>query len=294
VKVWGSRRSNAAWLAFGLALLAGVVLSTRRSPKEILLADFERAVYSQGGEDGILEKIFQLIPPTERFAIEFGAGDGVTFSNVRKLIVHEGWRGLLIEGDPELADVLALNYKGLTGVRTIQAWVYPGNVELLFDENNVPRDLDLLVIDIDSNDYYVWRAIHDYRPKVVQIEYNGMFIPPQKAVVAFHPMLYWDEESIHFGASIQSLCELGRRKGYELVAVNERGINLFFVDDRYYKRFGIKDNSPEKLFRPYNYNRPLGPQDLHQIMSEDRRALPPAEDIVLDEVRIQKRFRLDR
>jgi hypothetical protein len=290
----GGRRASVAWLALGLALAAGVALLIPRSSPEILPSEFERAVYSQGGEDGILEKIFEVIPPTERFAIEFGAGDGVRFSNVRKLFLHEGWGGLLIEGDPELAEVLARNYRGLVGVRTMQAWVFPGNVELLFQENNVPRDLDLLVIDIDANDYYVWRAIHDYRPKVVQIEYNGMFVPPQKAVVAFHPMLYWDEKSMHFGASIQSLYELGKRKGYELVAVNERGINLFFVDARYYGRFAIKDNSPQRLFRPYNYNRPLGPQDLHQIMSEDRRALPPAVDIVQDEVRIEKRFRLDR
>ncbi len=294
MKLKGSRRESAAWLVLGLALVAGVAFVIPSSPREILPSEFERAVYSQGGEDGILEKIFELIPPTERFAIEFGAGDGVIFSNVRKLILHDGWGGLLIEGDPELAEVLARNYQGLDGVRTMQAWVFPGNVELLFEENNVPKDLDLLVIDIDSNDWYVWRAIHDYRPKVVQIEYNGMFIPPLKAVVAFHPMLWWGEESFHFGASMQSLCDLGKRKGYELVAVNERGINLFFVDARYYERFGIKDNSPERLFRPYNYNRPLGPQDLHQIMSEDGRALPPAADIVLDEVRIPKRFRLDR
>jgi hypothetical protein len=292
MKLGGGRRD--AWLALVLALVAAAVLLIPGSSQEILPGEFERAVFSQGGEDGILEKIFEVVPPTRRFAIEFGAGDGVRYSNVRRLILHEGWGGLLIEGDPELAEVLADNYRALDGVRTMQAWVFPGNVELLFKEANVPKDLDLLVIDIDANDYYVWRAIHDYRPKVVQIEYNGMFLPPQKAVVAFHPMLYWDEKSMHFGASIQSLYELGKRKGYELVAVNERGINLFFVDGRYYKRFRIKDNSPLRLFRPYNYNRPLGPQDLHTIMAEDGRALPPAVDIVQDEVRIEKRFRLDR
>ncbi len=283
----------AAWLVLGLVLLAGLVLLPSRQ-EEILPADHQRTVYSQTGEDGILEKIFEVIPPTARFAIEFGAGDGILFSNVRKLIVNDGWGGLLLEGEGELGEVLAGNYAGLAGVRTAQAWVYPGNVELLFEENDVPRDLDLLVIDIDSNDYYVWRAIRAYRPKVVQIECNAMFLPPQKVVVGFHPMLWWDGDSAHYGASIQSLYRLGRRKGYELVGANEVGSNLFFVDARYYERFGIQDNSPERLFRPLRLYPTVGPEDLHVLMTEDGRAKPPAEDIVLDEVRIPKRFRFDR
>jgi hypothetical protein len=287
--------SGIAWLVLALFLLGGAfVFSPRVREEEILPADFERNVYSQGGEDGILEKIFEVIAPTEHYAVEFGAGEGVEFSNVRKLIVHEGWRGLLIEGDSERAALLARNYRGYSGVRTVEAWVYPGNVELLFEENVVPKDLDLLVIDIDSNDYYVWRAIREYRPKVVLIEYNGVFVPPQKVVVAFHPLLYWDGQSAHFGASIQSLCDLGRRKGYELVAVSDPGINLFFVDARYYDRFGIKDNSPERFYRPYGFVAALGPEDLSQVMSPDGQALPPAEDILLPEVRIEKRYRLDR
>lgn len=263
-------------------------------PPEVRLNDYERTVYSQAGEDGILARIFELVPPTSRYAIEFGAGDGILFSNVRKLILHEGWGGLLLEGDDELAEALARNYRGYPRVRTAQAWVFPGNVELLFRENGVPEDLDLLIVDIDSNDYYVWRAIREFRPKVVQIEYNGIFLPPQEVVVGFHPMLWWDGESLHFGASIQSLYELGKEKGYELVAANEVGSNLFFVDSQYFDRFGIRDNSPERLFRPFNFDEPLGSEDLHLVMTADGRAQPPAEDIVLDEVRIEKRFRFDR
>ena len=111
--------------------------------------------------------------------------------------------------------------------------------------------------------------------------------------MGFHPMLWWDK-SRHFSASIQSMVDLGRRKGYELVAANELGANLFFVDARYYERFGIEDNSPERLFVPFNYDLALGPEHLHLVMTEDHRAKPPAEDITIDEVRIPKRFRFDR
>ena len=277
-------------LIVGLVALGVLVASDVGSPPEPLsLRDFESTVYSQAGEDGILEKIFQIIEPTRRFAIEFGAGDGIDMSNVRRLFVREGWGGLLIEGDDELSQRLRENYLDYPAVRAMQAWVYPANVELLFEEGGVPRDLDLLVIDIDSNDYYIWRAIHDFRPKVVMVEYNGTFVPPQRMVIAFHPMTYWDEENFHFGASIQSYCELAKRKGYELVGTNFRGINLFFVDRRYYPRFGIRDNSPSALFRPYNLGPTYSPEDIRAGT-----APPPAEDIVMPEVRIWKRYRFDR
>jgi len=285
------RRSLVSALVVGLVAVAASLLLLPRGKGEIRLLDFERNVYSQAGEDGILEKIFEVIPPTARYCIEFGAGEGIEFSNVRKLIAHEGWGGLLIEGDHELASLLAENYRGFTGVRTVEAWVYPGNVELLFEESAVPKDLDLLVIDIDSNDYYVWRAIREYRPKVVVIEYNALFAPPQKVVIGFHPLTYWDGKSPHCGASIQSLYDLGRQKGYELVAVNSPGINLFFVDAQYFERFGIRDNSPRRFYRSRT---PLGPDDLGLVMAPDGRAVAPAEDLVFDEIQIPKRFRLDR
>ncbi len=273
-----------------VSTLAGTFYLSRsvgRSP-EVRLQDYESTVYSQAGEDGIIEKIFQLIPPTQHYAIEFGAGDGQTLSNVRQLIVHRGWGGLLIEGDAEKAEVLRTFYLGYRGVRTVKEWVYPANVELLFEENGVPRDLDLLVIDIDSNEYYVWRAIREFRPKVVLIEYNGMFAPPLRMVIGFHPSMYWSARDVHFGASLQSLYELGKAKGYELIGTNTIGINAFFVERAYYPRFGIQDNSPAHLFHPWSG---------HQFETADvlkGTVPPPAEDLVLEVRTLDKRFRFDR
>lgn len=279
----------------GILLVAVVALvalwvSRGAAPRLVRpLQDFENTVFSQAGEDGLLQRIFEIVEPGERFAIEFGAGEGVDMSNVRRLFVQEGWGGLLIEGDDELAQRLRDNYIQYPGVRTMQAWVYPANVELLFEEGGAPRDLDLLVIDIDSNDYYIWRAIRDFRPKVVMMEYNGTFPPPQRMVIGFHPMTWWNEEDFHFGASIQSFYELGKKKGYELVAVNSRGVNLFFVDAKYFPRFGIEDNSPAAFFRPYNLGPTYSPDDIRAGTAPP--ASPPIE---IPEVRIYKRFRFDR
>ncbi len=215
----------------------------------------EEQIYSQGGEDGVIRKLFEIIEPSSRFAVEFGAADGMNGSNVRRLY-EQGWRGLQIEGDPAQYRRLIENTRGFPGVKNLHAWVWPGNIEYLLEAGGVPKDLDLLVIDIDSNDYWVWKVIHNYRPKVVQIEFNAAFAPPQRAVVRYHPMNYPDSTDF-YGASIQSLYELGKQKGYELVYCTKNAVNLFFVDAVYYDRFGIEDNSPSTLYRlpTYGYKR---------------------------------------
>jgi len=218
------------------------------------LSEHSWSVYSQSGEDGVLDALFRVIEPTSKYAIEFGAGDGASGSNVRNLILNRDWEALLLEGDDKLAAQMAETYKDYPKVTAKQAWVYPGNVELLFEDNDVPEDVDLLVIDIDSNDYYIWKVIHNFRPKVVIVEYNASFPPPEKAVVQFHPMNYWDKDD-YYGASLQSLYDLGQKKGYELVYCTDLGNNAIFVDRKYYDRLGIEDNSPEALYKLPKYGK---------------------------------------
>jgi hypothetical protein len=257
-------------------------------PAEVSLQDHEWSVFSQFGEDGVIEKIFEIIEPGPRFAVEFGAANGIVSSNTRNLIINHGWGALLIEGDEERAQRLFKNYRDVPRVTPLHAWVFPGNVEILFEENGVPKDLDLLVIDIDSNDYYVWKVIHEFRPKVVLIEINPLFPPPQRMVIDFHPLNFWDETD-YFGASFQSMYELGKRKGYEVIYCTQ-GINLFFVDQKYFKRFGISDNSPAALWK-----RPP-PAVGRFLRAPQGRGDVPFEEPYLDPgpVRIEKKFIFDR
>jgi hypothetical protein len=235
--------------ALGVVLVAGVLGATPLIAEPVDLAKSERTVFSQWGEDGVIERIFEVIQPTNKFAVEFGAFDGVHNSNTRNLVVNHGWSALMIEGDPKRAAELKANYKGNDRVKAVEAWVYPGNIETLFEDNGVPKDLDLLVIDIDSNDYWVWKVIQSFRPKVVQLEANQEYPPPQLMVIAFHPMNFWDGSDYH-GASLQSYYNLAKKKGYELIYHCQRGTNFFVVDKQYYERFGISDNSPVKIYPP--------------------------------------------
>ena len=213
---------------------------------------FRRTVYSQGGEEGMLEKIFELVPPTERFCVEFGASDGLRNSNTALFVRERGFRGVFLEGSNDRYAKLAANYAAVPHARLVHARVQPDTIEQLFDAAEVPSRFDLLSIDIDGNDYWVWRALERHRPRVLVIEYNPYYQPPARWVMAFNPDHAWDGTT-YYGASLASLVALSREKGYELVGCDGNGNNAFFVEAAYLPRFGLADNSAEALFRPAFY-----------------------------------------
>ena len=212
-------------------------------------------VFSQFGEDGIIRRIFDVIGRTNRFCVEFGGYDGVTMSNTARLLREEDWHGGFIEADPELFSQLLDNYRTRATVRAQKAFVTPDNIEALFDELEAPADMDLLCIDIDGNDYWVWQSIQRFKPRVVVIEFNGAYPPPRKWVMAYNPMHCWKGND-YYGASPQSLTDLAKTKGYELVCCEEQGANLFFVRSDLYPLFAIPDNRLETLYRPARYGLP--------------------------------------
>jgi hypothetical protein len=263
--------------------------STPNEPIDLTAA--ERSVFSQFGEDGVIEKIFEVIEPGPKFCVEFGAHNGVTNSNMRNLVVNHGWSSFQIEGNLKRAAELAENYKDYPKVETKQAWVWPGNIEILFEEAGVPKDLDFLVIDIDSNDYYIWRAIHHFRPKIIMIELNLFFPPPQLMVIDYHPMNYWDG-TYYTGASLQSLYELGQKKGYELLYQFTSGPNVLFVAKEHFDRFGIADNSPAAIYRKPPLDALNSPEK-----QWGRNGVPWPEgksSLKWNNLRIPKKFVLDR
>jgi len=270
-----------------LALAVGCDRSAGKPSEPVDLESEERVVFSQFGEDGVIEKIFEVIEPGPKYAVEFGAHNGITNSNMRNLVLNHGWNSFQIEGHPVRAKELAKNYADYPSTKTLEAWVWPGNIEILFEENGVPKDLDLLVIDIDSNDYYVWRAIHEFRPKVVMIEGNFFFPPPERMVIDYHPMNYWDT-TYYVGASIQSLTDLANKKGYELLYQMSDGPNIFFVDKQYIDRFGLEDNSPEAIYRK------KGPSVMdREEVQWGRNGVPwpeGKEKLTWDKLEIEKKF----
>lgn len=189
------------------------------------LHDFAESVTSQWGENGIIAKIFEEIGTENETCVEFGAYDLEDLSNVHPLWAEEGWRALLIEGDPEKFDRIEADYRAHEGIENldiVEGFVRTSGENSLnsyLDRHDVPTDLDLLSIDVDGMDYHIWEALTDHRPRVVVVEYNPT-IPPWKHVVG-------SADGNNVGASLAATLELGKEKGYELVAVTKS--NAIFI-----------------------------------------------------------------
>ena len=190
---------------------------------------YEYKIYSQGGEDGIIDEIFKRIGTTNKFFIEFGAGTGLENNTIYLLL--KNWKGCWIDGDSKKVETLNKIYGFLVRQKKLRignVFVTAENAEDLFNELNIPKEPDLLSIDIDGNDYWVWKAIKNYKPRAVIIEYNALWRPDLEWVMKYNPKNEWNRNS-YFGAGLKSLELLGAQKGYKLVGCSFAGINAFFV-----------------------------------------------------------------
>lgn len=130
-------------------------------------------IYSQSGEDGVLQFIFSVIRPANEWCLECGAADGLFFSNTRRL-VEQGWRGIFIEKDEEMYRRLVKNCEGF-GPRVTCARASVGETVTLdaaLTQLGAPADIDLVSIDVDGQDYYMLNSLLVHRPRVVVVEYD--------------------------------------------------------------------------------------------------------------------------
>lgn len=189
------------------------------------LTPFELRVFSQNGEDGIIAEILRRVGAPVRYFVEFGAASSE--ANCVLLADLFGWRGLFIDASDKQSELLRRKYGAIERVTTRKARATPENVEELFAEANVPAEPDILSIDIDGEDYYVWERIEAYRPRVVVIEYNAG-LDPGRRLVQTRGGTGWNNTA-YYGASLGALESLAACKGYRLVHTELTGNNAFFV-----------------------------------------------------------------
>ncbi len=184
--------------------------------------DHRRDVYSQNGEDGIIAALLSRLPQTDRWCVEFGAWDGRYLSNVNRLIEQESYRALMIEADLAKFEELKNNHPGDNVIKKLGYVGFDAadNLEHFLANTSIPGNFDLLSIDIDGNDYHVWNAIKNYRPKIVCIEFN-----PTIAIGVY--FVQPADPATMKGSSASSLVELANQKGYRLIA--STAFNLFFI-----------------------------------------------------------------
>lgn len=189
------------------------------------LAEYASDTYSQFGEDGIIAEVLNRIEARttlDRWCVEVGAWDGVHLSNTARLIREDDYCGVLVEGDPQRA--LALNSahprRKVIGIHAMVGAEGTGSLNAILPRTVLPREFDLLSIDIDGNDFHVWRAMTHFEPKVVVIEFNPTV--PNSVI-----WVQENEVGLRQGCSPAALVELGHHKGYQPVATT--ATNLIFV-----------------------------------------------------------------
>jgi hypothetical protein len=196
------------------------------------LSDAGFKVTSQHDEDGILEWLLQKIPVSRPLFVEFGVTN-YQEANTRFLLHYRNWKGLVMDGSPEMVEaILATPDRWQHDLTAKAAWVTAENINGLIGDAGFVGRIGLLSVDIDGNDYWVWKAIEVVDPDIVICEYNGVYgdlrpiATPYRADFARHEAHH---SGLYYGSSVRALEHLGEQKGYRLVGSNRGGNNAFFV-----------------------------------------------------------------
>ena len=208
------------------------------------LAETEATFFSQNGEDGILLYLLAMLGHGSRTSAEICAGDGIECCTAN-LIVNHSWFGLLVDGD---AENVRRGREFYTNSRhqwfdppdVRQAWITVESVPGLLVDAGVADPLDLLVIDLDGMDFWIWKALGQFRPRIVVTEVNPA-LGDELLTLAYQGDFVRPDNIPFAGTSLPAMVSLGRQLGYRFVGTERFGINAFFVRD---------DLVPEGLTEP--------------------------------------------
>jgi len=216
---------------------------------------FEKKVFSQNGEDGITMKLVELIYSGDndnKFYVEFGVQNGME-CNTRILRERYNWKGLQMDGGNEN---ISINLQ--------KEFITKENVVELFRKYEVPRNINLLSVDIDFNDFYCLKEILvDYKCDIIICEYNSTHLANEDKIVIYDKNGGWDWSN-YFGASLLSLDKLGKKYNYSLVYCDNRGVNCFLIHNDLIrdKKLEFKNlGDIEKIYKPARYG--SGPNGGH-------------------------------
>ena len=205
-------------------IMAEATASPRyQDPLRLLASSYK--VFSQNQEDGVIAEVFRRVGTTSKRFIEFGVQDGLECNST--FLLMQGWRGAWIEGSGANAAAARAAFAPYP-VDVVGRHVTVENADALISELAGGQEIDLLSIDIDTIDYWIWQAIRTVKPRLVVIEYNASWPPFVRKTVAHDPAMQWDGTNFS-GASLGALEALGREKGYCLVGCSLAGVNAFFV-----------------------------------------------------------------
>jgi hypothetical protein len=216
-----------------LKISHGLILSELQCGKTSReLKDYEFRVFSQWGEDGILQKLTRSIEIKNKTFVEFGVE---TFfqSNCRFLMMKDNWSGFVIDGSKGNIDRLKTSYFFWTyDLQAVDAFITRDNINDLLRRSGFEEDLGILSVDIDGVDYWVLEKITTFKPRIMILEYNAVFGATRTISVPYEDDFHRTTKhhsNLYFGASLGALVHLANQRGYTFVGTNSAGVNAFFV-----------------------------------------------------------------
>ena len=219
-------------LLLRIGRLESHLLASNTKPAK--LEDIEFRVFSQFGEDGILQYLIRSIGAHPDTFVEIGTGD-YRESNTRFLVQNNNWRGLVIDGGQAHVEfVLRTGMAWRHDVEPVSAFVTAENINQLITDNGFSGDIGVLSIDVDGNDYWLWKAVDSVSPAIVVLEYNALFGPDAAITVPYDPAFLNSAahySQLYFGASVGAYVHLANERGYRFIGCSSNGANAFFVRD---------------------------------------------------------------
>ena len=232
---WGLHAKNSPSIKISQRMLYNFYRYAISQGGRFRLSDTGFRVYSQFEEDGILSYIFAAIGVEHKTFIDIGSGDGIN-SNCANLAVNFGWRGLFVDGNPSNIESGKNYYAAnpdtvLYPPTFVQAFVQTENINQLIQDNGFAGGVDLMSIDIDGNDYWIWDALTVVEPRVVIIETHIEFGMNSIVVPYDKDYRYPGKHPDYHGASPVAMEKLAQKKGYRLVGANSYGFNTIYIKE---------------------------------------------------------------
>lgn len=217
-------------------VLNAQVLALRNRELEQLndLGDVEFSAFSQWGEDGVIDWLISRVPDIPLSFVEFGV-ENYRESNTRLLLLLRNWRGLVLDGSSDhVLDIRRQDIYWRYGITAACAFIDRDNINQLLEQGGLAGPLGLLSVDIDGNDYWVWKSIEAVDPAIVVTEYNAVLGDLHPITIPYSADFDRTEahhSNLYFGASLPALIHLGKAKGYTFVGTTTTGCNAFFLRD---------------------------------------------------------------
>jgi hypothetical protein len=262
-----------------------ILAQLNQSGRHADLAGYEFKIFSQWGEDGIIQHLIHHIDVGARTFVEFGVED-FSESNCRFLMMKDNWRGFVIDGsERNVSRLRSSNYFWKHDLNAVCAFITRENIAELIARSGFD-EIGILSVDIDGVDWHVLAALDHLRPAILIVEYNGVFGATATVTVPYDPNFFRtraDPSNIYYGASLAAFDWLARRRGYSLVGGNSAGSNAFFVRDDLLND-KVRPVSVAEAFRPTAFREARGPSGaLTFPCAADRRSIiahQPLEDVI--------------